>query len=141
MRLEFTAEELQVFAIGYKAKKPFEVEDVFKGKPYSYVLERVNDIHKKYKEVGLLDSQEFQDLMMTFLFPRKVLSVVHYEEKCLVSIFYSALGKCAKCYDENKKIYELKDEAWSTPDNNPKYNFKVTNLTNNGDIEVLITKK
>ena len=38
-------------------------------------------------------------------------------------------------------IYELNDEAWSTPDNNPKYNFKVTNLTNNGDIEVLITKK
>lgn len=132
MRLEFTAEELQVFAIGYKAKKPFEVEDVFKGKPYSYVLERVNDIHKKYKEVGLLDSQEFQDLMMTFLFPRKVLSVVHYEEKCLVSIFYSALGKCAKCYDENKKIYELWTIETIEEENNTFLDFlKIGNITCN----------
>ena len=38
-------------------------------------------------------------------------------------------------------IYELNDAAWSTPDNNPKYNFVVTNLTQNGDIEVLITNK
>lgn len=38
-------------------------------------------------------------------------------------------------------IYELGDSAWNTPDNNPKYDFKVTNLTGNGDIEVLITNK
>ena len=106
MRLEFTAEELQVFAIGYKAHKPFEVEDVFKGKPYSYVMERVNDIHKKYKELGLLDSQEFQDLMMTFLFPRKILSILS-ENICWISICYSAIGRCVRSYNKDKNTYEL----------------------------------
>ena len=43
--------------------------------------------------------------------------------------------------NEYNGIYELNDAAWSTPDNNPKYNFVVTNLTQNGDIEVLITNK
>ena len=38
-------------------------------------------------------------------------------------------------------IYELNDTAWNVPDNNPKYNLQVINLTKNGDIEVLITNK
>jgi len=38
-------------------------------------------------------------------------------------------------------IYELGDSAWNTDDNNPKYNFKVTNLTKEGKIEILITSK
>ena len=38
-------------------------------------------------------------------------------------------------------IYELNDAEWSKKDNNPKYNFEVTNLTQNGDLEVLITNK
>lgn len=42
---------------------------------------------------------------------------------------------------EYNGVYELNDSSWSTDDNNPKYNFSVTNLTQNGEIEVLITKK
>ncbi len=38
-------------------------------------------------------------------------------------------------------IYELGDYSWSEIDNNPKYNLKITNLTQNGDIEILITEK
>ena len=37
--------------------------------------------------------------------------------------------------------YALNDSAWSDDDENPKYNFKVTNLTSTGEIEVFITKK
>lgn len=37
--------------------------------------------------------------------------------------------------------YELGDYSDYTLDNNPKYNFSVTNLTENGEIEVLITTK
>lgn len=42
---------------------------------------------------------------------------------------------------EYNGIYRLPDYSWSTDDNNPKYNFSVTNLTKNGEIEVLITTK
>ena len=40
-----------------------------------------------------------------------------------------------------KGIYQLNDYNSNTMDNNPKYDFRVTNLTKNGDIEILITKK
>ena len=42
---------------------------------------------------------------------------------------------------EYKGIYELNDYNTSELDNNPKYEFTVTNLTSNGEIEVLITLK
>lgn len=42
---------------------------------------------------------------------------------------------------EYKGVYELNDSSWSADDKNPKYNFSVTNLTKNGEIEVLVTKK
>lgn len=42
---------------------------------------------------------------------------------------------------EYNGVYELNDSDWNTPDNNPKYDFKVTNLTEKGDIEVLISNK
>lgn len=38
-------------------------------------------------------------------------------------------------------IYELNDASSSTPDYNPRYNFYVTNLTSDGEMEVLIEKK
>lgn len=38
-------------------------------------------------------------------------------------------------------IYELGDYSKITGDKNSKYNFSVTNLTKNGEIEVLITTK
>ena len=42
---------------------------------------------------------------------------------------------------EYNGVYELNDSAWNTPDNNPKYNLIITNLTKDGDIEVLISNK
>ena len=42
---------------------------------------------------------------------------------------------------EYNGIYELNDRSWSTPDNNPKYDFDVINLTQNGDIKVIIRIK
>lgn len=42
---------------------------------------------------------------------------------------------------EYSGIYTLGESSWSTPDNNPKYEFNVMNLTSNGDIEILIRKK
>lgn len=42
---------------------------------------------------------------------------------------------------EYKGIYELNDFSESRMDNNLKYDFEVTNLTSNGDIEILITEK
>lgn len=42
---------------------------------------------------------------------------------------------------EYNGIYQLNDSSWNTDDNNPKYSFSVTNLTQNGEIEVLITTK
>lgn len=38
-------------------------------------------------------------------------------------------------------VYELNDASWSTDDGNPKYDFKITNLTKDGEIEVLVTRK
>ena len=38
-------------------------------------------------------------------------------------------------------IYELNDSDWNTKDNNPKYYLTITNLTKDGDIEVLIENK
>lgn len=42
---------------------------------------------------------------------------------------------------EYNGIYELNDASGNTDDNNPKYNFSVTDLTQDGKIEVLITEK
>ena len=42
---------------------------------------------------------------------------------------------------EYNGVYKLNDSDWNTSDNNPKYDFKVTNLTKNGDIEILISNK
>ena len=42
---------------------------------------------------------------------------------------------------EYNGIYELNDFTEKTMDKNPKYNFEVTNLTKDGDIEVLISNK
>ena len=38
-------------------------------------------------------------------------------------------------------IYQLGDSEGNIKDNNPKYEFTITNLTKEGDIEVLIEKK
>lgn len=42
---------------------------------------------------------------------------------------------------EYKGVYQLNNSDWSTSDNNPKYDFKITNLTKDGDIEVLVENK
>lgn len=42
---------------------------------------------------------------------------------------------------EYNGIYELNQSSMLKDDSNPKYNFSVTNLTKNGEIEVLITAK
>lgn len=42
---------------------------------------------------------------------------------------------------EYNGIYYLNGSSSDSDDNNPKYNFSVTNLTQNGEIEVLITTK
>ena len=42
---------------------------------------------------------------------------------------------------EYKGIYQLNSEEMSTLDNNPKYEFKVVNLTKNGDISVHLSLK
>lgn len=42
---------------------------------------------------------------------------------------------------EYKGIYQLNSEGMSTLDNNPKYEFKVVNLTKNGDISVHLSLK
>ena len=42
---------------------------------------------------------------------------------------------------EYKGIYELNDFESSKLDTNPKYDFKIVNLTTEGDISIKITKK
>ncbi len=42
---------------------------------------------------------------------------------------------------EYEGVYHLGSSSSKTKDNNPKYSFEVTNLTKNGDIEVLINTK
>ena len=42
---------------------------------------------------------------------------------------------------EYNGTYQLSSSTSKAIDNNPKYNFEVTNLTKNGDIEVLIRNK
>ena len=37
---------------------------------------------------------------------------------------------------EYNGVYQLNNSNWNTQDNNPKYNFTITNLTRDGDIEV-----
>lgn len=42
---------------------------------------------------------------------------------------------------EYNGVYELNDSASNTPDNNPKYDLIITDLTKDGDIEVLVKNK
>lgn len=105
MRIELTAEELQVFAIAFDGK-PFEVEDVFKGKSHHYIQKRINKICKSYIDKGILGSQEFETLMNRFLFARKILSVFSQDTYWL-SIMSSDLGMCARYYNSSNNKYTL----------------------------------
>ena len=42
---------------------------------------------------------------------------------------------------EYEGIYQLGSSSSKSVDNNQKYNFEITNLTKDGDIEILITNK
>lgn len=43
--------------------------------------------------------------------------------------------------EEYNGIYELNDSSWSIDDENLKYDFRVTNLTEDGEIEIVVSKK
>ena len=42
---------------------------------------------------------------------------------------------------EYEGIYQLNNDEWSKSDDNPKYKFKVVNLTKDGDLSIYMTNK
>lgn len=63
------------------------------------------------------------------------------EESATVSFSISVPYTITVDGKEYDGTYQLGSLTSKVTDNNPKYNFQVTNLTKNGDIEILITNK
>ena len=129
MRIELTSEELQVFSIAFKAQPPFEVEDVFDGKPLEYIQPRVNDICEKYIKAGILGSPEFETLMLRFLFPQKIMSVFS-KNTYWMCIMSSQIGLCARYYNGQTGKYLL----W-TINSNEEANATILKMIRLGDVK------
>ena len=67
--------------------------------------------------------------------------VPKYEESTTVSFAILIPYTITIDGKEYEGTYQLGSSTSKSIDNNPKYNFEVTNLTKNGDIEVLISNK
>ena len=106
MRIELSAEELQVFSIAFHTQEPFEVEKVFEGKSFDYIQSRVTEVCEKYINAGILGSPEFEKLMSRFLFASKIMSVFanNIFWLCIMS---SKRGLCARYYDQRTGKYLL----------------------------------
>lgn len=118
MRMEFTAEELQAFAIAFDAGKPYEVEDVFEGMSQEQIMLRANEICGRYIKDGVFGSPELEKLLYSFFYSVKVMSVSS-KDICWLSIFLSEYGWCGRYYDKSSDKYILwtisgREEATAT---------------------------
>lgn len=106
MHIELTAEELQVMTLAFEAPKPFEVENVFDGKSFDYIRDKVTEICNRYIAAKVLGSAEFEDLMNRFFYPRIINSVFSHDVYVL-SVMVSEFGICARYYDQKARKYRL----------------------------------
>ena len=107
------------------------------------LIPTVSEIELNSKQyINQLEKVKIKGTNDTIMITKKVKwEVPEHEESATVSFDISVPYTITVDDQEYNGTYQLGISASKAIDNNPKYNFKVTNLTKNGDIEVLISYK
>ena len=103
----------------------------------------VSEIELNSKQyINQLEKVKIKGTNDTIMITKKVKwEVPEHEESETISFAISVPYTIIVDNQEYNGTYQIGSSASNAIDNNPKYNFEVTNLTKNGDIEVLISNK
>lgn len=72
---------------------PRNVKNRFKWKNRIYIQKQMNYVLEKFSDLGLLESKDFNDLLLSFFLPKQIL-VLSKKEKIVGEVRISKYGKC-----------------------------------------------